>query len=344
MCKSIWTAVALVSLAILMVFAAGGCSAGTPTATPVPSIEVRIAWQPSNSFLFYTARDLKLFEKAGLRPEYVKFVAILPQYDALRADSIDIGSFGTAAMVVGTSQGLDYENFYIQVQSSYSDGLVVRKDSGITSIADLKGKKIAYAKGTSSHLGLSQTLAKNKLTFTDVQAVAMDAAVMVPAFSNNDIVAAYAWEPWISKMEAAGGRTIIRTHDVGLYTADHWVVRKAWAKDNPEGMRRLLYALDLATDEFKRDPSQAIKATADNLNVDEATARHIMETTPITTFEQLNDPKFELSLVSPDGAQSMIQGVGNFLFAQQITQRRINAANLVNGSYLQQYMANRPKK
>ncbi len=343
MCKRTWTTAASVSFAILMIFVAGGCSGGTPAVAPTP-IAVRIAWQPSGSFLFYTARDLKLFEKAGLKPEYVKFISSLPQYDALRGDSVDIGLFGTAAMLVGASQGLDYENFYIQVQSSYSDGLVVRKDSGINSVADLKSKKIAYAKGTSSHLGLSQALAKNKMTFNDVQAVVMDAAAMVPAFSNKDVVAAYSWEPWISKMEAEGGKTILRTHDVGLYTADHWVVRKSWANQNPEGMRRLLYALDLATDEFKKDPSKAIKATADNLNVDEATARHIMETTPITTLEQLADPKFELSLVSADGAPTMIQGVGDFLFSQQIAQRRVNAASMVNGTWLQQYMANRPKK
>jgi len=338
-----WSAVALVGLSFLLAFVAGGCSTGAPSPAQAP-IAVRIAWQPSDSFLFYTARDLKLYEKAGLKPEYVKFTTSLPQYDALRSNSVDVGLFGTAAMVVGASQGLDYENFYIQVQSSYSDGLVVRKDSDINAVADLKGKRIAYAKGTSSHLGLSQALAKNKMTLNDVQAVAMDVSAMVPAFSNKDVVAAYAWQPWISKMEAAGGMTILRTHDVGLYTSDHWVVRKAWAAENPEGMRRLLYALDLATDEYKKDPSKAIKATADNLVVDEATAKHITETTPITSFEQLADPKFELSLVSPDGAQTMIQRVGDFLYSQQIAQKKIDAASVVNGSYLQQYMANRPKK
>lgn len=338
-----WSAVVLINFAILLVFAAGGCSTGAPSPAQAP-IAVRIAWQPSGSFLFYTARDLRLFEKAGLKPEYVKFTASLPQYDALRSDSVDIGLLGTAAMVVGTSQGLDYENFYIQVQSSYSDGLVVRKDADINAVADLKGKRIAYAKGTSSHLGLSQALAKNKMTLNDVQAVTMDVSAMVPAFANKDVVAAYSWEPWISKMEAAGGRTILRSHDVGLYTSDHWIVRKAWAGENAEGMQRLLYALDLATDEFKKDPSKAIKATADSLSVDEASAKHIMETTPITTFEQLADPKFELSLVSPDGAQVMIQKVGDFLYSQQIAQKKINAASVVNGSYLQQYMTNRRKK
>ncbi len=319
-------------------------AAPQPTAVAAPPIPVRIAWQPYASFLFYTARDLGLFEKAGLKPEYVKFTAGPPQFAALQSASVDISLFGTAGMVVGYSQGIEFENFYIQVQSSYSDGLVVRKDAGISSVTDLKGKKVAYSRGTSAHLGLVKALAKYNMTMNDVQALTMDVTAMAPAFTNKDIVAAYSWEPWISKMEATDGKAILRTHDVGLYTSDHWAVRTAWAKENPEGMRRLLYAIDLATDAFKKDPSAAVKATAENVGVDEAMAKHIVDITPVTTLEQLADPKFELSLVSPDGAQKMIQDVGDFLLAQEITKAKIDAKKLVNGSYLQQYLANRPKK
>ncbi len=336
--------VTVLGLAILVVLLISACAAPAPTPTPVPPIAVRIAWQPYNSFLFYTARDHKLFEKAGLKPEYVKFTAGPPQFEALRGAAVDVGLFGTAGMVVGYAQGLAFENFYIQVQSSYSDGLVARKDSGVNSAADLKGKKVAYSRGTSAHLGLVTALTKNNLTMNDVQAVAMDVTAIPPAFANKEIAAAYSWEPWISKMEATDGKTILRTHDLGLYTSDHWVVRTAWAKENPEGMQRLLNAIDLALAEFKRDPTSAIKGTADSLGVDEATARHIMDITPVATLEQLADPKFELSLVSATGAQAMIQSVGSFLFEQKITTANIDASKLVNGAYIQKYLASRPAK
>jgi hypothetical protein len=78
--------------------------------------------------------------------------------------------------------------------------------------------------------------------------------------------------------------------------------------------------------------------------VDEPTAKHILDLTPVTTLDQLVDPKFELALTSPSGAQAMIQGVGDFLLAQDIIKAKIDASKIVNGSYLQQYMANRPKK
>jgi ABC-type taurine transport system substrate-binding protein len=50
--------------------------------------------------------------------------------------------------------------------------------------------------------------------------------------SAKDIDGAYAWEPWISKMEALGGKVVTRTVDLGLNTSDHWVVREKWAKAN----------------------------------------------------------------------------------------------------------------
>jgi ABC-type nitrate/sulfonate/bicarbonate transport system substrate-binding protein len=187
-------------------------------------IKIRFAWQPYNAVLFYTARDLKLFEKAGLDAELVKFTAGPPQFAAYRSESIDAGLFGTAGYVVGLSQGLDLKNFYIQIVSAYADGLVVRPDSGIASLKDLKGKKIAYLRGTSAHIGLVTAASKAGLSPSDIQMITMDITNMVPAFSAKDIDGAYAWEPWISKMEAVGGKVVTRTADLGLSTSDHWEV------------------------------------------------------------------------------------------------------------------------
>ncbi len=104
-----------------------------------PPVVVRIAWQPYNAVIFYTASDLKIFERVGLQPQYTRFTAGPPQFAAFQSESVDVGLFGTAGMVVGASQGLDYRNFYIQILSSYADGLVARPDSGITRLADLRG-------------------------------------------------------------------------------------------------------------------------------------------------------------------------------------------------------------
>jgi len=306
-------------------------------ATLVP-IPVRIAWQPYASPIFYTIRELKLFEKAGLAPEYVKFTAGPPEFAAFKSNSVDIGMFGTTGMVVGASQDLGYEGFYIQTQSSYTDGLIVRNDSGVKKVEDLKGKKVGYTRGTSSHLGLLQALEKSNMTMDDIQAVALDVTALPAAFANKDIDAAYSWEPWLSKM-GKDGTVLLRTHDIGTPTSDIWVVRKAWAKDNAEAMRRIFYAISLANQAYQTDRSIAVAATMENVGIDETTAKKILDMTPVTTFDQLADPQFELSLVSPTGAQSMVQAVADFLFAQTVINTKVDASLYVNGSYFKDYLA-----
>jgi taurine transport system substrate-binding protein len=303
-----------------------------------PPLRIRIAWQPYNAVIFYTARDLRLFERVGLQPEYTRFTAGPPQFAAFASESVDVGLFGTAGMVVGASQGLEYRNFYIQIASSYADGLVVRPDSGVTRLPDLRGKRIAFMRGTSAHLGLVKALQSAGLSPADVTMVHMDVTAMAPAFARGDVHAAYSWEPWISRMQEAGGRVIVRSHDVGLNTSDHWVARVAWVQRNPRAVLLMLRAIDLALEEFRRNPAVAIKATAENLGVSEAVAKRIVEINPVLTLEQLVDPKFELSLLPGGGAQRMIQEVGDFLLREGITRAPIDAGRIVEGSYIQAYL------
>jgi aliphatic sulfonates family ABC transporter substrate-binding protein len=329
--------IALVAMLALQV----GISADAIAQAP---IKIRFAWQPYNAVLFYTARDLKLFEKAGLDAELVKFTAGPPQFAAYRSESIDAGLFGTAGYVVGLSQGLDLKNFYIQIVSAYADGLVVRPESGITSLKDLKGKKIAYLRGTSAHIGLVTAAAKAGLAPSDLQMVTMDITNMVPAFSARDIDGAYAWEPWISKMQAVGGKVLTRTVDLGLDTSDHWVVREKWAKANPEGMRRLIRVVDLAYEAFTRDPTTAIRATAENLGVTEAVAKHIVEINPTLSLKQNVDPTARLSLAPAagnPGAAGMIQRVADFLVSQDIIKTRVDAKAAVDGTWVAEYLKER---
>ena len=302
---------------------------------PIP---VRIAWQPYNAVIFYTARDNKLFERVGLQPQYIRFSAGPPQFAALRSESVDVGLFGTAGMVVGASQELDYKNFYIQIASCYADGLVARPDSGISRLQDLKGKKIAFVRGTSAHLGLIKALQKAGLSPGEVTMIHTDVPAMTPAFANKDVDAAYSWEPWVSRMQEIGGRVIVRSNQVGLNTSDHWVVRAAWAQKNPQAVQLILKAVDLALEEFKKNPAVAIKATAESLGVSEATAKKIVEINPVMSLEQLADPKFDLSLVPGGGAQKMIQEVGDFLLQQGVIKNRIDAGKVVDGSHIQTYL------
>jgi ABC-type nitrate/sulfonate/bicarbonate transport system substrate-binding protein len=313
-----------------------------PTKDLSELIPVRVAWQPYNSVLFYTANELGLWEQCGLDVEAIKFTAGPPQFAAIASDSVDLSLFGTAGMVFGLAQGLDMVNFYIQIESSYNDGLVVHPESGIEAIEDLVGKTVAYKRGTSAHLGLVRLLEDYGMTIDQLDLIDMDIPNLVPAFINRDIDAAYSWEPWIAKMEDEGGIVLARTNEAGLYTSDNWAARRAWAEASPEAMRRVFCVIDQAHAAYMANPSIGYEAFAEETGIPLEMAQRIMEMTPVLSLEQLMDPAFELSFTSPDGAQAMVQEVIDFLYDDQaLIQTRPDASLVVDGSYLVDYMDHR---
>lgn len=305
-------------------------------------IPVRIAWQPYNSVLYYTANELGLWAECGLDAEPTKFTAGPPQFSAIASESVDLSLFGTAGMVFGLAQGLDMVNFYIQIESSYNDGLVVHPEAGIETIEDLAGRNVAYKRGSSAHLGLVRLLEAHDMTPDQLNLIDMDIPNLVPAFINRDIDAAYSWEPWIAKMQDEGGIVLARTNEVGLYTSDHWAARRAWAEANPEAMRRVFCVIDKAHAAYTADPGIGYDAFAEETGIPVEMAQRIMEMTPVLSLDQLMDPDFELSFTSPDGAQAMVQEVIDFLYEdQELIPTQPDASVVVDGSYLQDYMMHR---
>src|SRR5687768_9766643 len=72
-------------------------------------LPIRIGWQPSGEFRFFVAQELQLFEKAGLKPEFIKFVAGPPTLAAVKSADIDVTFFGSAPAIAGLAQGIDYK-------------------------------------------------------------------------------------------------------------------------------------------------------------------------------------------------------------------------------------------
>src|SRR5262249_32165301 len=99
--------------------------------------------------------------------------------------------------------------------------------------------------------------------------------------------------------------------------------------------------VDLAYEAFKRDPSTAIRATAENLGVSEAVAKHIVEINPALSLQQNVDPAARLSLTPAagnPGAAGMIQQVADFLLAHAIIKNKVDRKVAVDGAWVAEYL------
>ena len=77
-------------------------------------------------------------------------------FAAIASGDVQIGYVGSSPFAAATSRGLDVKAFYLASISGVDEALVVRNGSGINSLADLKGKKLAAAPVSTDHYQLAR--------------------------------------------------------------------------------------------------------------------------------------------------------------------------------------------
>lgn len=110
-------------------------------------------------------------EPLGYKAEVTGFVGAAPAlHEALSSGDLDYVDYAGFAGILGKSKGIDTTLLAV---TDFGSGwrLVVSKTSGIKSLKDLKGKKIAYVRGATPQMYLVRVLAEAGLTFDDIEPV-----------------------------------------------------------------------------------------------------------------------------------------------------------------------------
>jgi sulfonate transport system substrate-binding protein len=180
-----------------------------------------------------------LLEAAGLLhrlPFPVKFADFTsgpPILQALNAGALDVGGVGNAPPVFAAAGG-DQIAIVGALRNSVRDaGLLVPKGSSVTSVSQLKGKKIAVAQGSSADYHLLATLTQAGLTPHDVQLVYLQPAQGLAAFASGSVAAWDVWPPFIEQAEVLkGAKNIADGH--GIVNANYsYVVASKKAISDP---------------------------------------------------------------------------------------------------------------
>jgi sulfonate transport system substrate-binding protein len=133
---------------------------GTAQTALAEDKEIRIDYATYNP-LSLVLKQQGLFEKAYAADGYtIRWVQTLGSNKALEflnAGAIDFGSTAGAAALIARVNGNPIKAIYVYSQPEWT-ALVTRKDSSITKIADLKGKRIAVTRGTDPHIFLIRAM------------------------------------------------------------------------------------------------------------------------------------------------------------------------------------------
>jgi sulfonate transport system substrate-binding protein len=176
---------------------------GPRAALAAPVKEVRIGYQKTGQLLVVKARKLleSRFEPQGVSVRWVEFPSGPPLLEALNAGSIDYGYTGDAPPIFAQAARAAIRYVGAIPARGYGQGIVVPKDSAVQSLADLKGKKVAVAKGSSAHNLLVTALESAKIPWSDITAVYLAPADAASAFARGAVDAWSIWDPFFAIAE-----------------------------------------------------------------------------------------------------------------------------------------------
>jgi len=238
--------------------------------------------------------DWKLFDSGGSVNE------------AVLAGGVDIGLVGSSPASRGISSGISYSVPWIFDGIGKAEALVVRGDSGITSLADLKGKTIATPFASTSHYSLLAALADAGIADTDVKIIDSEPDAIYAAWEQGDIDGAYVWNPNLAKLIADNGKVLVTSEDLakkGKTTYDLAIVTNKFAATYPQAVQTWLDQENTAVETIKNDPDSAAEAVAAELNI-----------TPEEAKQQLADLIF-LDAAQQVAPENLGGGLAQNLFA-----------------------------
>jgi taurine transport system substrate-binding protein len=313
-----------------------GLALRAPRALAQAPLPITIGYQATADWLLFTARELKLFERMGLAPTYVKFVAGVPMIAAAERKSIDVATVGSVPFLTGLSQGVDWVMIGIHSEGAYAEGIVVRKDSGIDTLADLKGKRIGYLRGSTTHYAVLMALRQLGIRPDQVTLLDMAPAEQVAAMANKELDAAVAWEPWMQRMVYEANARIIATEgDLGIYTnVASYSARRDWLRDNRETAVRFLGALLLAYGVLQKDPRVGVRALAEEMEINEAWAEAIYRDAPPPKITEWANARYNYSLVKGSVFQRRLGYLATFLFDEKLVSKPVDVREALDASVI----------
>ena len=164
---------------------------------------------------------------------------------AMASGDVHIGEAGSSPIVAAASQGQDIKLFWILDDIADAEALIVRNGSGVNSVKDLKGKKVATPFVSTAHYQLMAIMKVSGVDAKGVNVLNMRPPEIAAAWERGDIDAAFIWDPVLSKIKGNG--KVIETSKTigakGFPTFDGLIVNAKWAAEHEAFMVALVKVL-----------------------------------------------------------------------------------------------------
>jgi NitT/TauT family transport system substrate-binding protein len=211
---------------------------------------------------FWIAMERDYFKEEGLEMKPIVFTSGIPLMQALSGGSVDVAIMG-AVISNFPSQGVG-KIFLLNDIEFDTAKLYVRPEAGVSTIKDLKGKRVATVKGTTAHVFLHNALKANGLDSTkDIELVSMDMAGAVAAFISGAVPVISTWVPFDVQIrdKVPGAKLISSAKDFypGAAIMGGWVAGNKYYEAKKDVLRKIIKAWAKANDYLMARTPEALR-------------------------------------------------------------------------------------
>ena len=229
--------------------------------------ELRIGYQKSSVNLM-VSRERKLLDATlpGVPVKWVEFPAGPQILEALAVGSLDFGFTGDTPPVFAQAAGKDIWYVGLEPPKPTSSAILVPQNSPIRTLADLKGKRIGFQKGSSSHYLVLRAVDKAGLQWSDITPLYLAPSDARAAFEKGSLDAWGIWDPYYAAAEIDGHARVLST-GLGLSSNNSFYLGSRELTRQPALVKGLFTALSQADAWTKANLPQTAKFLSDATGV-----------------------------------------------------------------------------
>ncbi|MDZ8259055.1 aliphatic sulfonate ABC transporter substrate-binding protein [Nostoc sp. ChiQUE01b] len=284
----------------------------------VPAKVINLAYQSSGDIVKSKKAVEPRFRALGVTVNWVGPFAAGPQLiKALNEGKVDIGNVGETPPIFDQAArpGLIPEVVYLTGRTptdGTNQGIVVKANSAIKKVADLKGKKITFQVGSNAQYLLTKALKEVGLKISDIQIVALTPTEARDAFIQGRADAWVGGDPLLAAVESTTPIRNLR-NAAGINTlGGFYIGRRAFVTQNPQLVRVFLEEAEKVGEQAEKNPSDYAKILVDEQKL-----------TPAVALKVASRRTYKLRKITPAIIAEQ-QRVADFYYDEKVISRKID--------------------
>ncbi|MGF7046775.1 sulfonate transport system substrate-binding protein [Paenibacillus sp. DS2015] len=265
------------------------------------------------------------FAKINGKVEISDFQSGPQAIESIAAKRLDVTTLVDGGVITALAGKVD-----LKLTSFLSTGLkginyiIVPKGSDVKELADLKGKQIALAKGTTNHVFFVKALKSVGLKESDVNIVNLLIPDAQPAFESGQLDAWVTADPFAYQEVNKNGATIIGSGEsLNIASPVFTAFRADFTKEHPEAIEAYLRVVQKAVDYEKANYDEALKTYAELKKQDVALVKVLAD-----NYGSQNE-------VIPDDVVTELQASADLLLELGFLKEKIDVSKIVDNSFIQ---------